>query len=280
MPRTYNRWILTKSCDFPPNGPLQLGQILAEPFEPGYVLQPAGPLEIPSKLIHDPTFQEGVNIDSTSELAANFGLWARVIGVPAGGGFQVEVDRSTEMAWHFKKLESRTASPSLAYVRAAMKYGDVPETLKTYLFKRRVYMVTGVRAAHGAHMEKRDQDETLVQARIDGDLSSQEIPVAAGARAGAAMIDAETHKFDSASDFVFAYRLNEVHYRGKITHKPFKKGEISAAEGPDSGRRELSYEDFDVDQLETEDFDGDGYEESFEEHDVPDHLDLKCLIVI
>ena len=69
------------------------------------------------------------------ELLAQFGAWASLGYLPAGFKSDVSRQRSNEYAWHFDKLESKIMTPSLAYVQAAMRHGDVPTSLKNWSFK-------------------------------------------------------------------------------------------------------------------------------------------------
>ncbi|KAF9775976.1 hypothetical protein IL306_005884 [Fusarium sp. DS 682] len=245
MTQEYKRWIFTKACDFAPDGTLQLGQILAEPKDPAYVLQPSGPLELPENMKVEHLTRENLNMQTNDEILGQFSAWAKLGYVPAFLKAKAAMTRSHDYVWHFDKLESYTTSPTRDYVIAAMKHGDVPESLKSFLFKRRVYMVTGVRVARGARMQRNDQSSMNVE--IGGEMSNQDQAVALGSEAKLQGKTMESEDFDKSSDFVFAYRLNEVRYRGKVRHKPFRGGETSSADAPRADTEsEIVIDDFEV----------------------------------
>ncbi|KAH8891430.1 hypothetical protein GQ53DRAFT_746543 [Thozetella sp. PMI_491] len=221
-------WLFTKSHSFPVNGKLQLGQILSDAANPSFVLQPAGVFPIPPELLEPSTFKEGVVLDSSSELSVQFSSWLRATGIPVAASADVSSMHAGETRWRFDRLESRTMAPSLAYARGAMSHGDVPENLKKWSFKPRMYMVTGIRTAHGAQLTKREERSRQAGFGVEGDSGALGAPISGGVRGQVGQSGSETQAFESSSDFVFAYRLHEVHYRGKVSLKPFVRGETSS----------------------------------------------------
>ncbi|KAF2996443.1 hypothetical protein E8E13_003680 [Curvularia kusanoi] len=228
-PRVYNRWILTKSCEFAPDGNLRLGQILAEPKDPAYVLQPNGPLPLHGGIQPEITSRMNVSIHDNDQLSAQFRTWADLGYIPMKFQIASSKKQSHKLDWHFEKLESRIISPDLEYVKSAMRHGDVEESLRNWRnpFKRRVYMVTGVRVVSGACFKRREAASTKHSGAIDGVVPDMTVSVGSQATFGTSSSEAEV--FEKASDFVYAYRLNEVKYRGKITQRPFEKGEAASA---------------------------------------------------
>lgn len=256
MTRRYERWIFTKSCDFTPQGSLQLGRILASPFEPGHALQPSGPLPLHRDILVETTSRQNIDIQSNDEILAQFGAWASIGRLPAGFKIDASTQTSHESVWHFDRLESKIMAPSIAYVKAAMRHGDVPSNLKKWSFKKRVYMITGVRAVSGGRMKRSNEASHNIDASVQ--VTPHASSLAAEAKAAIATIASDSENFDNASTFVFAYRLNEIRYRGKVTHKPFTPGETSSAESyilrTEGG---VSIDDFEVIKLSDVSFEGD-----------------------
>ena len=268
MPRTYNRWILTKSCDFAPDGNLRLGQILAKPKDPAYVLQPCGPLPLHEGIQPEVTSRFNTSIHDSNELSAQFNTWTDLGYIPVQ--FQIGSAKLClqNLDWHFEKLESRIISPDLAYVTEAMRHGDVEESLRNWRnpFKRRVYMVTGVRIVSGARLQREKTVSTKHIGAAEG--ATPDLSISAGTHASFATSAAESEEFDRASDFVFAYRLNEVDYRGKISHRPYVNGETASAEiRPAQRVAQIEINDFEV--LGLAEFDLSDEEEDFERVSVP-----------
>ncbi|KAL7918432.1 hypothetical protein ACQKWADRAFT_330826 [Trichoderma austrokoningii] len=178
--------------------------------------------------------------------------------VPAYVKSDASMQQSHDYIWHFDTLESHTTSPTLAYVTEAMRHGDVPATLKGWLFKTRVYIVTG---PFGAEAQTSDLD--------------QAVTVGMKAKVGEKRLDSED--FDKSSDFVFAYRLNEIRYRGTIKHNPYNGSETSSADAPQrQAAMEIELDDFKVLKIVDTPVGKDA--KNFEALTVPGFEDLECYV--
>jgi hypothetical protein len=253
-----------------------LGQILAKPKDPAYVLQPLGPLSLDGEGI-DPevTSRSNVSIHDKDELSAQFSAWANLGYIPAQFRASSASTHAHDLEWRFDKLESRIMSPTLAYLQKTMRHGDVEATLKNWKFKRHVYMVTGVRIVNGARMRRKDTSSTSNTLVAEGGPPDQS--VFAGMRGKFAGSSTDSEEFDRATDFVFAYRLNEVSYRGTVTHKPYTKGEVASADkrAEQSGPK-VEINDFEV--LESIEFDFSDAEDDFERVPVPGYDDVESFL--
>jgi len=217
-----------------------------------------------------------VNIDTTSEMAAMFGVWTKATCLPVGIGTTMENDASSELIWRFTSLGSNIMSPPLEYTRNAMKHGDVPEGLKRWGFKKRVYMITGVRTAHGARMEKKESHSSTVQAQLAADGSALSVPVGGGVRVAHSSSATNNVNFEKTTDFVFAYRLNEVNYRGRVTQKSYTKGETSATGDLPAPEAVQELDGFDIIGVDEEEVDSEDY--GLGRIAIPGFADLECFI--
>jgi len=259
MLRTREGWIFTRTRHFKEGGRLQIGQVLADPFQPDTVLMPNGPLELPEDVIHDDTEETNVSWDSERGLKAMFNLWAEVTLLPVGATSGVKVDKTDNISWQFESLKTDQISPPLEYVKKAMRHGEVPHYLRKWRYDKRVFMVTGVTIAKNAQMVKINSNTTAVNATAKTDLESTGAPMTLGAGGEREVHNREVEKVGQATNFVFAYSVNEVFYN-KLRQNPFHKGEV-ASTGKDYTPEELAeiaaaaaIEDFQVD-----DIDGDTY---------------------
>ncbi|KAI1172883.1 hypothetical protein F4777DRAFT_590203 [Nemania sp. FL0916] len=258
--RVYNRWISTKSCNFQPGRTLQLA---------------SRPLPLPNDLLVERTSRGNLNRRMHDELSTHFGIWAKLDCISTHAKAEITVTRTHENMWHFDELQSEIMVPSLAYVCDAMRHGDVPATLKSFIFKRRVYMITGIRVAVGARMKRKDLRSTKVGA--EAETSGPNQPVAAGAEANISDNKLDEEEFGKASDFVFAYRLNEVRYRGKVTHRPYTKGETASADAPAvEHESEIVIDDFEV--LKISDVPLAGNAKDFDQVTIPGYEDVECFV--
>lgn len=220
------------------------------------------------------TSRDNVRLEDKDELSGHFKAWAKLGCLPARFSSSLRASRSDQFTWHFKKLESQVFSPSLDYVGNAMRHGDVQASLKKWLFKRRVYMVTGVRIVSGASMKRKDQ--SAISASISAEAPLDE-SVSAGAEGGIASSSVDSEEFDKATDFVFAYRLNEVSYRGKVKHKPYTGGETESSGRPQEPKpSEIEIDDFEV--LKLSDRPLAGGADDFERTSIPGFDNVECFV--
>lgn len=269
------RWILTRTCDFQPGGILQLGQILAQPKDPSHALQPAGPLPLHEDLIVEHTSCQDLDIHVGNELSAHFDAWASFFIVSTETS--ASSTRSKNVSWHFDRLDNMTVTPSLQYVKESMDHGDVRASLKKWSFSARVYMVTGVRIASGARMSRSNEAAVGLSTSATVSLNAGFDPAGGGAGVGSRYENAES--IGKTSSFVFAYRLNEIRYRGKITHKPFGGGDLASASGPGKeSKTEIFVEDFEV--LGVSEDSWKGKPTDCERVAVPSYGDLECYSAI
>lgn len=83
--------------------------------------------------------------------------------------------------------------------------------------------------------------------------------------------------FDKSSDFVCAYRLNEIRYRGTVKHNTYDGGETSSADGPPGQTaREIELDDFEVLKIVNIPVSKDA--KRFEPLAVPEFEDLECYV--
>lgn len=267
MPRTYERWIFTKAREYSPDGTLQVGQILVDPFDPSYSLMPGGPLPVPEGIKKEHSYQTNVAVDSKEDLAVIFGLWVSVAGLPVGVNVGANASRSEELSWHFDKLTGLIISPSLQYVKDSLNHGDVPSYTKRWRFSHRLYIITGVRTVHGARLKRKAAQSMGVNQSAEADLSETGAPVSLGEKAEFKKGSEISESFEVASDFVYAYRLSEVNYWGEVSHRPYTKGQLQGEEeeeydSEDEEDGDNDKEDAEHVELHTnglgEEFDGEG----------------------
>lgn len=218
MPSQQKNWILVKGCEYQPGGSLSLGQILPKPFEPSNPLFPDGPLSTPDNV--EPSCQASVDVGSHSSLGASFRLWADVVILPISGKVGGHLMKSHDLTWHFERLEGKIMAPRRSYVVAAMETDEAAAYIRRTHFRKRVYMITGVRTAHGARMAQKNSVSGGGNAGIDANLSELGGVGTVGFAIGGSHSESNHHSVEEASDFVYAYRLNEIHYR-KDTRKTY-----------------------------------------------------------
>ncbi|KAI8680446.1 hypothetical protein NCS57_00325200 [Fusarium keratoplasticum] len=273
MTREYKRWIFTKSTEYRPNGVLRVGQILAQPFEPASALHPAGPPELSDDVTLEESELDEVAASQANELSLHFGLYADLSGIaPAGSSANTTASKAQSQEWQIDKISSKIITPSISYVETCLRHGDVPAKLKdVWFFKKRLYMITGTRVVQGARMATTNQQTFTAGVEAQGDGTSSGVPVQIGTSGGIQKHASQGLSFGRATDFVFAYRLQEIFYYGvsKMEHHPFNKGETSSLDSAGPGQElEDDFDDFEMLRIDDEDFDGEGFD-GIQEVDIP-----------
>jgi hypothetical protein len=220
-------WIFVKGCEYSPNRSLSLGQLLTDPFDPSIPLLPDGPLPIPEQQIEH-SYQDGVSHSSGSTLDVSFRIWAEVDLLPVQGNIGSSRKTSNSLSWHFDKLEGQIFIPHMPDIVAALQVDTVVSQIRRsrFNFRKRLYMVTGVRIARGANMSKEKSYEIGLNNEVGVDLAYVGgPPMNVGIGGGITTGSNSAQSFQGASDFVYAYRLCEVHYGKDVYTKPYTGGE-------------------------------------------------------
>lgn len=215
MPSHKKSWVLVKGCEYNPNRSLSLGQILAEPFEPSQPLLPDGPLPIPPERI-ELSVQKYADETTNSLLNISFKAWvtADILLVKASAGSHHKI--STSESWHFHTLEGQIFVPRLAEINVSLKSEEVLSQIcrSKFNFRKRLYMVTGVRIAKGAKMTSGESASIGGEAMV-GSIANYP-SLQAGIDANAMKASSNARSSQIVSEFVYAYRLCEIHYGKEV----------------------------------------------------------------
>jgi hypothetical protein len=239
-------WVLTQSQDFEPGKTLAPGQILEDAFQPASALIPRGQVPPPPELVRDKITKQDVALQLGDNFSASFKQFCETNGLPLSASVAASHSNRSEARWELDSLVSETFVPDMAYVKIALRSGDVPTKTQWWKLRRRIYMVTGIRTAIGASKSSTDDTSTSLEAVAKFDGTHDNVPVTAGTEAH---LDSGSHKAEDTkgiSDFVFAYRLSEITYRLWTSHKPITTGHTASRgqhEETDDGHLKVSDED-------------------------------------
>jgi hypothetical protein len=226
MPKQKRTWILVKSSEYRPGGSLSLGQILIKPFQPSLPLIPDG-LHIPETAI-ERSYQESVDIASSTSVAGAFKIWTSVSLLPIQPELGANQSKSKDVSWHFKRLDTEVMVPRLLDIQAALSKDEVVAQINRnkFDFKKRLYMVTGIRIARGAKLSQQTSSTIGGDSKVSVDLTVSYIaPVSVGAAKSWETTKSTGYSFNEATDFIYAYRVCEIHYGKDAFVKPFNKGD-------------------------------------------------------
>ncbi|KAK9444146.1 hypothetical protein VB005_01892 [Metarhizium brunneum] len=238
MSRPVKAWIFTGCIDYAPDGHLRLGQILKEPQRPGSALIPEGPPPVPSSYKISYSKAEGLNINYEQNLGTSFDYWGEAVGIPINISAGMSNDVRSKLVWEFKEVRGETTIFGLDYIEHICTNRNVLAYIKEKLTKfseltgwlgPRLYIVTGVRVAIDARLKS--QEDTIAmsaRATAGGDGSQSGVPFRGGANLAFGADNHQTTTFAHATNFVYAYKCNEIHYVPQISQQEYIKGNVQS----------------------------------------------------
>jgi hypothetical protein len=240
--RPEKTWFLAPSLNYSPDGPIVLGALLLDPFMPDQVLNegsiiPPKPEDVQTMSMND---WESVIKDKEGLkpglLGLKPGLFTEFLSFFRKGDKSgvAKWSSATSSVYRAKKMETIQFSPSLKYLTDTMATLVVSSYLLQKRMRKNVYLVTGVRIAHGVSV-KSDYD---AQVSIpDMSIVVGGVPAGVPVRLGPSLsAHGSRMQFETESSFVFAYRLRKVFYNRKsqsILGEVYGKGALLFDDGPE-----------------------------------------------
>ncbi|KAI8955495.1 hypothetical protein F4801DRAFT_529590 [Xylaria longipes] len=233
LPVNNPTYLLAPNWTFIPGGPIDLGNIVADPFRPHLVLSrpPSESDEDKKEAARLPSTQrhtEGnwrLALGSSRNLTV--GLWAKFVDV-VGVRLGAERSRLLDTSYAMDSLETVyfTDLPSPDYIcqRVAAHPGLREIMRLDNAYSRPVYMVTGLKIARGFSLSVGSSSATSASAEVGGGDGE----VAAGGQFAASREKRGQLDFSSTSDIVFAYQLMRIAPKG-WKQKRFKISEFHSA---------------------------------------------------
>ncbi|EFX01718.1 hypothetical protein CMQ_8184 [Grosmannia clavigera kw1407] len=161
-----------------------------------------------------------------------------------GSGYKKE--QSVE--WEFTRLECQIYTPRLDYVTRSLQSEDIQHHIQgyTFNFRKRLYMVTGVRIARDSRKTERFSHSIGAHTKAGLDMTAFGVPITAGVDPSFEKDRYGAHSFQNASDFVYAYRLAEIYYGKHLSVTPYMRGNTFASDLHSIGDNEKF--EFDIDE--------------------------------
>ena len=217
---TIKTYILVPHHDFPADGPIVLGSIIADLRDPGDSLNKESIVEIPSRYSsHKQDWEHTIELMRDGRT----GVWSRYLSfLGLGANFGASFDTRTTDHYRIKDLETTYFSPTQAYVEEAVSKPEVRSYLKGSRYAP-VYMITGVKIARGPGSEIISKRSLGREGHAQFRLSAAGFPSALDA--GDIMLhqaDADNTSFRGSSDFVIGFRLAKItfHENANGDHVP------------------------------------------------------------
>ena len=153
MANVIKAYFLAPTWDYPPNGPIALGNIIAKPSNPSQPLNATNRLPIPVDSLVQPSVKTDWEWVNDKLRQGKIGIWARflqALGIAVDVG--VSYDNSNEKTYAFDRMETSMFTPTEEYVEESMRAPGVVRFIEKSNYKKPVYMITGLRIVHGARV--------------------------------------------------------------------------------------------------------------------------------
>lgn len=270
----------------PPEGPIRLGNIISaprlvdDPINENYVPLSCMPMET---FLHNETnykFQMGL-----SE-GGSVGIWASFLQLVLGIGGQGAIESLDEDSeqWACENLQTISFRPTLAYIVKSLEDEGVRNHIrinKPWFGSSKLYMITGVKVAHGAASTVRYARNKGFNLRFGADFSALGVPVGSGPEFSRNSATSVEQSQGGAEPFVFAFRLRRIKItrKGDILHGQYDKGTFLSSDRNDNNEpREVELL---VDGLEDDDADGSEFQlDSMDAVDEGSTTNIHCRIIV
>ncbi|KAK8004774.1 hypothetical protein PG990_010811 [Apiospora arundinis] len=217
-------YLLAPSFTYKPSGPIQLGNIIANPLRPAKALSTlkfAGAAEFDPNAAIETVVEYDYELSQGKGRSVRAGLWAHFLQNVVGGGVNASRDADSSTTYHIDRLETQYLRelPSEEELRARLSEPRVRAVVtSSYVLGRRapVYVISGLKIARGLRV-------TNMKSRTFGGGVSVDVPVlpdgvlaSVGGELGAEQRDGETRSFRSGEeDIIFAYELSVIRLKGR-----------------------------------------------------------------
>ncbi|OIW34311.1 hypothetical protein CONLIGDRAFT_1030 [Coniochaeta ligniaria NRRL 30616] len=230
----------------PPDGPLKLGQLIVAVNDPGNGLDKPEPFLQHHIEVHE-NEQTVESHGYTSSSATDLNLFAKAVQVLAvKAGISLSAQTHATILSHIERLQVRFIQPDDDYVKASLLRPAVQAKLKTWLWQKRAFMITGLCIAHPTGqtpdtvaVENTSDRRAEANAEVRGPAGSGS--AGAGGRVSARDTTSHSLKLVPRRPFVYAFQLRTCRYgRRRITNRPMTDGAVMNLEERRGGQRDVS----------------------------------------
>lgn len=249
-------YLLAPNWSNPEDGDIQLGNIVADPFNPDYPLH--------SDLDHASTLNPVSSVENNwKDVVASFretqtSLWARIFQV-AKVDLEAHRSQASSVGFGMTSLETRVLPKGqlIDKITEWVNFPSVRNALKQrrgLVLRRPVYVVSGVKIARGFRWYDTSSSDTGRGVGAGGLVTPQ---VGIGGEANVSAQSQRTQSSEADNNIIFAYELVQVRLKGTETVevKPFQPSAALLSDSDKKKRGEGADEEDEVtaDDLDTSD---------------------------
>ncbi|KAJ3456639.1 hypothetical protein MRS44_016662 [Fusarium solani] len=257
--------------DYPPGGPIKLGNVITSVKNPHRPLFCSPPPE-ESDVFR--TEKKSVQYTKEKLRRGRFSILTKFLSI-LGFGIDIgaEIDRSDEETFVFDTLETTQFIPTPSYVQTCVEGKNVREFLERSKYRKPVYIITGLKVVTGAQantIKSRSVGGT-VGVEVDATIwTGGAVPVGGGPGVEGEVGNKISTKWEGSSDFVFAFRVSKVRVGEVVSEEDYRKGAMLEREYTKPKDPELSV-------LGVEE--GDARAEGFDAEELMDDEEVVCCAI-
>ncbi|KAJ4186487.1 hypothetical protein NW755_007782 [Fusarium falciforme] len=197
--------------DYPPGGPIKLGNVITSVKNPHRPLFCSPPPE-ESDIFR--TEKKSVQYTKEKLRRGRFSILTKFLNV-LGFGIDIgaEIDRSDEETFVFDTLETTQFIPTPSYVQTCVEGKNVRDFLERSKYRKPVYIITGLKVVTGAQANtiKSRSVGGAVGVEVDATIwTGGAVPIGGGPGVEGEVGNKVSTKWEGSSDFVFAFRVSKV----------------------------------------------------------------------
>ena len=223
MPTSKSEWFLAPR-DIAPNSTITLGKLIVDPFKP------EGPPYLakafPTPVESTTEFNYPWTHETERVRGAMLGILASFLAI-ASADVSGNVQRGVTRRLKAARLQTLKFEPPELYLTQTMNAPENLRFLEDSLFRRSVYIVTGVKTAYGGTIERSNSREVSGEASVGIDPSIPGLEV--GPKVGLNQLIKDREEIGAPIDFVYAFRVNKIHYsrrRKRYVQEKYVKGDM------------------------------------------------------
>ncbi|EFX03244.1 hypothetical protein CMQ_3173 [Grosmannia clavigera kw1407] len=197
--------------DFPPDGPIKLGNVITSVKRPERAMYRAPP---PDDSDVFSTQKKDVVYTEEKLKGGKFSVLTKFLSILGFGvNASAEVDASTMATFSFKTIETTQFIPTPAYLQKCVENENARRFLQMSRYRKPLYIITGRKVVTGAQANtlKSRTVGAILAAEVDSTVASgSTISIGGGPGIEGRMENKTSMKWTGGSDFVFAFRVSKV----------------------------------------------------------------------
>ncbi|KAM0325408.1 hypothetical protein ACHAQA_007394 [Verticillium albo-atrum] len=190
------------------------------------------------------------------------GMTANLFDQSIGGEVTLKGKKIDEHVCTVTKLETVCFHPRSDYIKACIRLPNVKEFMAGGHFENPVYLVTGLKIAWGATVEKRHRREAGVQAAVGVGVAGVPLAGTVEGSAGVTAVSETAESTGKPADFVLGIQLQKISHRrryrrgSKVKSSRVFRGAVMFDSGPENLEDTNNEDDYILEDLSDEEVAG------------------------